>query len=69
VSNEFLRIGKGGKQVWIQAAYNPTFDGGGNIFKVAAVQKLRDALAVVEERRKALRLPIIMHGKQTISSI
>jgi hypothetical protein len=36
--NELLRIGKDSKQVWIQAAYNPTFDDS-NVFKVAAVHK------------------------------
>ncbi len=25
-ANEFKRIGKGGKEVWIQASYNPIFD-------------------------------------------
>jgi methyl-accepting chemotaxis protein len=31
---EFRRIGKGGKEVWIQASYNPIFDASGNPFKV-----------------------------------
>jgi methyl-accepting chemotaxis protein len=31
---EFLRIGKGGKEVWMQATYNPIFDGNGKPFKV-----------------------------------
>ena len=34
VAEEFLRIGKGGKVVWIQASYNPIFDMSGRIFKV-----------------------------------
>jgi methyl-accepting chemotaxis protein len=33
-SDEFLRIGKGGKQVWIQASYNPILDMNGRVFKV-----------------------------------
>ena len=33
-TNEFLRLGKGGKQVWIQASYNPIFDPNGKVFKV-----------------------------------
>jgi methyl-accepting chemotaxis protein len=33
-SDEFLRIGKGGKQVWIQATYNPILDHKGKVFKV-----------------------------------
>ncbi len=31
---EYLRIGKGGKQVWIQASYNPILDLNGKPFKV-----------------------------------
>jgi methyl-accepting chemotaxis protein len=33
-SREFLRIGKGGKEVWIQASYNPILDAAGKPFKV-----------------------------------
>lgn len=31
---EYLRIGKGGKQVWIQASYNPIFNSTGKVVKV-----------------------------------
>jgi methyl-accepting chemotaxis protein len=46
---EFKRIGKGGKEVWIQASYNPIFDAQGKPFKVVKFatdvtgRKLRDA--------------------------
>jgi methyl-accepting chemotaxis protein len=33
-SGEYKRIGKGGREVWIQAAYNPIFDLNGKPFKV-----------------------------------
>lgn len=33
-SGEFQRFGKGGKEVWIQASYNPIFDPSGNVYKV-----------------------------------
>ncbi len=33
-SNEYKRIGKGGKEVWIQASYNPILDLEGNAVKV-----------------------------------
>jgi methyl-accepting chemotaxis protein len=33
-SGEYKRIGKGGKEVWIQASYNPIFDMNGKPFKV-----------------------------------
>ena len=31
---EYLRIGKGGREVWIQATYNPIFDHAGRVVKV-----------------------------------
>jgi methyl-accepting chemotaxis protein len=34
VSNSFRRIGKGGKEVWIQASYNPILDLNGKVMKV-----------------------------------
>ena len=34
VSEEFKRLGKGGKVVWIQASYNPIVDANGKVFKV-----------------------------------
>jgi methyl-accepting chemotaxis protein len=34
VSDEFMRIGKGGRKVFIQASYNPIFDMNGKVFKV-----------------------------------
>jgi methyl-accepting chemotaxis protein len=34
LSDEFKRIGKGGKEVWIQASYNPILDLSGKPFKV-----------------------------------
>mgnify|MGYP001562006514 FL=1 len=34
ISGEFLRIGRGGKRIYIQASYNPIFDMNGKVFKV-----------------------------------
>ncbi|MDD3019713.1 MAG: PAS domain-containing methyl-accepting chemotaxis protein [Alphaproteobacteria bacterium] len=31
---QFKRIGKGGKEVWIEASYNPVFDDKGRVYKV-----------------------------------
>ncbi|MGV3591273.1 MAG: methyl-accepting chemotaxis protein [Gammaproteobacteria bacterium] len=48
-AGEYRRIGKGGKEVWINASYNPIFDADGKPFKVVKYatditrQKLRDA--------------------------
>jgi len=33
-AGQYKRIGKGGKEVWIQASYNPVFDANGKPFKV-----------------------------------
>jgi methyl-accepting chemotaxis protein len=48
-SAEYKRIGKGGKEVWIQASYNPIFDADGTPYKVVkfaidvTATKLRNA--------------------------
>ena len=48
-SAEYKRIGKGGKEVWIQASYNPILDADGKAFKVVKFatdvteQKLKNA--------------------------
>ena len=34
VAGEFLRMGKGGREIWIQASYNPIFDTAGRVLKV-----------------------------------
>ncbi|MBB3387844.1 methyl-accepting chemotaxis protein [Rhizobium sp. BK275] len=34
VADEFMRVGKGGRKVFIQASYNPIFDLNGRVFKV-----------------------------------
>jgi methyl-accepting chemotaxis protein len=34
LADQFRRIGKGGKEVWIEASYNPIFDANGKVCKV-----------------------------------
>ena len=34
IANEFVRVGKNGGEIWIQAAYNPILDGSGKVRKV-----------------------------------
>ncbi|MEI8026895.1 MAG: methyl-accepting chemotaxis protein [Pseudomonadota bacterium] len=47
-NGEYRRIGKGGKEVWINASYNPIFDASGKVSKVVkfavdiSAQKLKD---------------------------
>jgi methyl-accepting chemotaxis protein len=47
---EFKRIGKGGKEVWIQASYNPILDLNGKPFKV--VKYATDVTAMVTTRQE-----------------
>jgi methyl-accepting chemotaxis protein len=48
-AQEYRRLGKGGREVWIQASYNPVKDAGGRVLKVVKVatdvtaEKLRNA--------------------------
>ncbi|MCW1749634.1 methyl-accepting chemotaxis protein [Rhizobium acaciae] len=34
IANEFVRFGKDGREIWIQAAYNPIVDADGKVYKV-----------------------------------
>jgi methyl-accepting chemotaxis protein len=59
VSDEVQRIGKGGREVWIQATYNPVFDSQGKPYKVIKFStdathqvKLRLQSEAMEERGK-----------------
>ncbi|PKG82405.1 methyl-accepting chemotaxis protein [Colwellia sp. 75C3] len=58
--NEYLRVGKGGKEVWIQASYNPILDLNGKPFKVVkyatditarkkAITEIRNLLLAMSE--------------------
>jgi methyl-accepting chemotaxis protein len=62
---EFKRVGKGGKEVWIQATYNPMFDINGKVTRVVkfatditarkvAEASLKTTLAVVTDNSQAL---------------
>lgn len=69
VADEFRRIGKGGKFVYIQASYNPIFDLNGKVVKVVkyatdvttrviAVQELGGALGKLADGDLVQRLPV-----------
>lgn len=45
VSDEFKRIGKGGRELWIHATYNPVFDLDGNVCKI-----IKFAIDITEEK-------------------
>ena len=54
-ADEFKRIGKGGKEVWIQASYNPILDLNGKPFKV--VKFATDVTAAVSCVKRSRRPP------------
>ena len=53
-SAEYKRIGKGGKEVWIQASYNPIFDPNGKPIKVVKIAT--DITEQVSARNEAARV-------------
>jgi methyl-accepting chemotaxis protein len=48
-ANEYKRIGNGGKEIWIQASYNPILDMNGRPFKV-----VKYASDITQQKREAL---------------
>jgi methyl-accepting chemotaxis protein len=50
-AGEFRRIGKGGREVWIQASYNPVMDASGKPYKV-----VKHATDVTTEKQAKVRL-------------
>lgn len=53
-SDEYKRFGKGGKEIWIQASYNPIFDPNGKAFKV--VKYATDITQQVQNRSEKARI-------------
>ncbi len=53
-AKEYLRLGKGGKEIWIQASYNPIMDASGKPYKV--VKYASDITAVVKQRLEAAKM-------------
>jgi len=54
VAGEFKRVAKGGREIWIQASYNPLLDGGGKPISV-----IKFAADITEQKLRA-----ISHGAQ-----
>lgn len=55
-SDEFMRLGKGGKDVWIQATYNPIVDDAGRVFRVVKfATDITDRVHAVETLGRALQ--------------
>jgi methyl-accepting chemotaxis protein len=49
-SDKYARLGKGGREIWIQASYNPVFDSSGKPYKV--IKFASDVTAIELERRR-----------------
>ncbi|WP_308911154.1 methyl-accepting chemotaxis protein [Pseudokordiimonas caeni] len=62
-AGEFRRIGKGGKDVWIQASYNPILDPAGRPFKV--VKFATDITKRVELREETRRVGALVDQNLT----
>jgi methyl-accepting chemotaxis protein len=58
IANEFVRLSKSGKEIWIQAAYNPIRDGSGRVTKVVKfatdVTERMSAIQAVNVAMKAI---------------
>ncbi|MBV2210323.1 MAG: PAS domain S-box protein [Thermomonas sp.] len=53
-AGEFLRLGKNGQKLWIQASYNPILDPEGNVFKIIKfATDLSQRKAIEEDLREA----------------
>jgi len=64
---EFKRIGKGGKEVWIQATYNPVFDVNGKVNKVV---KFATDITAKKQAENGLKVTIktVSENAQSLSS-
>ncbi len=73
-AGEFLRIGEGGRKVWIQASYNPIFDASGRPYKIvkyatditqrkSAVEALSQSLRLLSEGNLASRIEGVFPGE------
>ncbi len=56
---EYKRFGKGGKEVWINASYNPIFDPSGKVYKV--VKFATDVTKIVEMKEYSEKLAMVVN--------
>lgn len=64
-SGQFKRFGKNGKEVWIEATYNPIRDKSGHIYKI--IKFASDTTKVVAEQKKLATLSLVAY--ETDSSV
>ncbi|HOY69866.1 MAG TPA: methyl-accepting chemotaxis protein [Methylotenera sp.] len=66
----YKRIGKGGKEVWLQATYNPIFDANGKPYKVVkyATDITKSVIAEKEQAKNALESMMIKNSLESSSA-
>ncbi len=66
----YKRIGKGGKEVWLQATYNPIFDANNKPYKVVkyATDITKSVLAEKEQAKNALESMMIKNSLESSSA-
>ncbi len=60
-SGEYKRVGKGGKEIWLQASYNPILDLNGNPFKV-----VKYASDITQEKLLQLNVESILESTSVV---
>ncbi len=60
-AGQYKRIGKGGREVWIQASYNPIFDADGKPAKV-----VKYATEITEQKQAELQLQVAVQQAQEV---
>ncbi len=69
-TDTFKRVGKGGKEVWIQASYNPIFDMNGKPFKVVkfATDITRQVLVRMGNERVRSMMELVAAGAEELNA-
>ena len=69
-SAEYKRIGKGGKEIWIQASYNPIMDLNGKPFKVVkyATDTTKQAVARMKAERARSLIESVAAGSEEMNA-
>ncbi|MEI7669258.1 MAG: PAS domain-containing protein, partial [Pseudomonadota bacterium] len=55
---EYKRFGKGGKEVWIQASYNPIFDAKGNAYKVVKFSNFAGQIDAINKSQAVIEFAL-----------
>lgn len=61
---EYRRYGKNGKEIWIQASYNPVFDENGKPYKV-----IKFATDITQQKKQALEMQSILSAVSKVQAI